>query len=69
MINTHRTVAVAGLLALTAGFMAPQSARAAAFPDGTAGISNFTGQGDFGEGWIGNSDGEGGPSDVPRPSV
>ena len=36
-------------------------------PDGTAGLSDFTGQGDFGEGWIGNSDGEGGPSNVARP--
>ena len=36
-------------------------------PDGTAAISSFTGQGEFGEGWIGNSNGDGGPSNVPRP--
>ena len=38
-------------------------------PDGTAAISSFTGQGESGEGWIGNSNGEGGPSNVPRPSA
>ena len=77
MINPNRTIvaanlfalAGAGLFALTAAFMAPPAAHAAVFPDGTAGISNFTGQGDFGEGWIGNSNGDGGPSDVPRPSA
>jgi len=37
-------------------------------PDGTAALSGFTGQGDGGSGWIGNSDGEGGPSNVPAPS-
>jgi hypothetical protein len=31
-------------------------------PDGTAGIANYTGQGDSGEGWAGDSEGEGGPS-------
>lgn len=39
-----------------------------AAPDGTAGISVFTGQGQDGMGWIGNSNGDGGPSSVPRPS-
>ena len=38
-------------------------------PDGTAALGVFTGQGDDGPGWIGNSDGEGGPSNVPVPSV
>ena len=36
-------------------------------PDGTAALSVFTGQGDAGTGWIGNSNGEGGPSNVPAP--
>jgi hypothetical protein len=31
-------------------------------PDGTAGIAGYTGQGDGGQGWAGDSDGEGGPS-------
>jgi hypothetical protein len=31
-------------------------------PDGTAGIADYTGQGDGGEGWAGDSSGEGGPS-------
>ena len=34
-------------------------------PDATARFSNYTGQGSDGEGWIGNSDGEGGPSAEP----
>ena len=38
-------------------------------PDGTAALSVFTGQGDAGTGWIGNSNGEGGPSNVAAPSV
>jgi len=38
-------------------------------PDGTAALGVFTGQGDDGRGWIGNADGEGGPSNVPAPSV
>jgi len=40
-----------------------------ASPDGTAALGVFTGQGDDGRGWIGNSNGEGGPSNVPAPSV
>lgn len=31
-------------------------------PDGTAGIAGYTGQGHGGEGWAGDSSGEGGPS-------
>jgi hypothetical protein len=31
-------------------------------PDATASISNYTGHGDSGEGWAGDSEGEGGPS-------
>jgi predicted small secreted protein len=31
-------------------------------PDGTAGIAAYTGQGEGGEGWAGDSSGEGGPS-------
>jgi hypothetical protein len=34
-------------------------------PDGTAAIANYTGQGDSGQGWAGNADGEGGPSAIP----
>ena len=37
----------------------------AACPDGTASISRFTGEGRGGDGWIGDSDGVGGPSAVP----
>ena len=37
-------------------------------PDGTAALSVFTGQGDDGRGWVGNADGEGGPSNVPAPA-
>lgn len=33
-------------------------------PDATAPISDYTGQGHDGEGWAGNSNGEGGPSAV-----
>lgn len=35
--------------------------------DGTAAASGFTGQGEGGTGWIGNADGEGGPSNISRP--
>lgn len=35
-------------------------------PDMTQGIADYTGQGSDGEGWAGNSDGEGGPSAVPE---
>jgi len=45
------------------------SALAAAAHDGTAALSGFTGQGDDGTGWIGNSNGEGGPSNVSAPSM
>ena len=45
------------------------SALAATANDGTAALSAFTGQGDDGTGWIGNSNGEGGPSNVSAPSV
>jgi len=38
-------------------------------PDGTAALSVFTGQGDSGTGWVGNADGEGGPSNVAAPSA
>ena len=44
------------------------TANAPGGPDGTAALSGFTGQGDDGTGWIGNSNGEGGPSNVPAPS-
>jgi hypothetical protein len=37
----------------------------AVHPDGTAAIANYTGQGDSGQGWAGNADGEGGPSAIP----
>jgi hypothetical protein len=37
----------------------------AACPDGTASISRFTGEERDGDGWIGDSDGIGGPSAVP----
>lgn len=37
-------------------------------PDGTASIAGYTGQGDGGEGWAGDSDGEGGPS-AERPAA
>ncbi len=37
----------------------------AVHPDGTAAIANYTGQGDGGQGWAGNADGEGGPSAIP----
>ena len=33
-------------------------------PDATAGIADYTGQGDSAEGWAGDSEGEGGPSAV-----
>ena len=42
---------------------------ATSWSDGTAALGVFTGQGDDGRGWIGNSNGEGGPSNVPAPSV
>ena len=42
---------------------------ATANTDGTAALSVFTGQGDAGTGWIGNADGEGGPSNVSAPSM
>jgi hypothetical protein len=34
-------------------------------PDATAEIAGYTGQGHAGQGWAGNSSGEGGPSAVP----
>jgi hypothetical protein len=37
-------------------------------PDRTAGIAGYTGQGDGGEGWAGDSEGEGGPS-AERPAA
>ena len=37
----------------------------AVHPDGTVAIANYTGQGDSGQGWAGNADGEGGPSAIP----
>jgi hypothetical protein len=38
-------------------------------PDRTAAIANYTGQGDSGQGWAGNADGEGAPSAItPLPS-
>ena len=37
-------------------------------PDGTAGIAGYTGQGHGGEGWAGDSEGEGGPS-AERPAA
>jgi len=42
---------------------------AAANTDGTAALSVFTGQGDDGTGWIGNSNGAGGPSNVSAPEA
>jgi hypothetical protein len=38
------------------------SADGSIHPDATARIANYTGQGSFAEGWAGNSDGAGGPS-------
>jgi hypothetical protein len=38
-------------------------------PDATAGIADYTGQGDSGEGWAGDSEGEGGPSAVQPDAV
>jgi len=47
----------------------PSSWRWAASPDGTAALGMFTGQGDDGTGWIGNRDGEGGPSNFSAPEA
>ncbi len=60
------TMALAGALAgCGAGFGRDGSVH----PDITAGVADYTGQGDNGEGWIGNSDGEGGPSaETPPPN-
>jgi hypothetical protein len=33
-------------------------------PDATAGLANYTGQGEDGQGWAGDNDGEGGPSEI-----
>ena len=49
---------LAGTLAGCAGFGSDGSVH----PDGTAGIAGYTGQGRDGEGWAGDSSGEGGPS-------
>lgn len=58
--------AVALLVPFTAASaVAPTTQRA---PDGTAGVSSYTGQGQDGTGWIGNANGAGGPSNVSRPS-
>ena len=45
------------------------SAFAAVANDGTAALSVFTGHGDAGTGWIGNANGEGGPSNVSAPEA
>jgi len=64
-----RTNAIGALLVVSTLLSPVTSVSAfAAGPDGTAALSGFTGQGDDGTGWIGNSDGEGGPSNVPAPS-
>jgi hypothetical protein len=51
-----------GLLGCTTGGTPHLGADGSFHPDATARIAGFTGQGDSGEGWAGNSDGEGGPS-------
>lgn len=48
-----------------AAAVAPSTQRA---PDGTAGVSGYTGQGEEGTGWIGNANGAGGPSNVSAPA-
>jgi len=67
-----RTNAIGALLVVST-LLAPVTSvsafAAAVSPDGTAALGVFTGQGDDGTGWIGNRDGEGGPSNVPAPSV
>jgi len=66
-----RTNAIGALLVVST-LLSPVTAVSAfaalGAPDGTAALSGFTGQGDDGTGWIGNSNGEGGPSNVPAPS-
>jgi len=64
-MNAIGAVLVAGTLlspvtSVSAFTLAPNA-------DGTGAMSGFTGQGDDGTGWIGNSDGQGGPSNVPAP--
>jgi hypothetical protein len=51
-----------GLVGCTAGGGPHLGGDGSVHPDGTAGIADYTGQGESGEGWAGNSDGEGGPS-------
>jgi hypothetical protein len=51
-----------GLLGCTAGGTPHLGADGSLHPDATAGIAGYTGQGDGGQGWAGDSDGEGGPS-------
>ena len=52
----------AGLLGCTADGTPHLGADGSFHPDGTAAIADYTGQGDSGEGWAGDSEGEGGPS-------
>jgi hypothetical protein len=65
MIATKSLLALAlagGLLGCTADGIPHLGADGSFHPDATAGIAAYTGQGDGGQGWAGDSDGEGGPS-------
>lgn len=59
-------IALAGCAAGTASQNTIRLGRDGSFhPDATAGYAGYTGRGNDGEGWVGNSDGEGGPSAIP----
>jgi len=63
-IDAIGAVLVVGTLLSPVNSISAFAATASAPGDGTAALSVFTGQGDAGTGWTGNSDGEGGPSNV-----
>jgi hypothetical protein len=67
---TFRRVTCTGIMIMFLSGCAPDGTMildcdGAVHPDGTAAIANYTGQGDSGQGWAGNADGEGGPSAIP----
>ena len=67
---TFRWVACTGITILFLSGCSPAGTTVpgcdgAVHPDRTAAIANYTGQGDSGQGWAGNADGEGGPSSIP----
>jgi hypothetical protein len=67
---TFRWVSCTGIIIVLLSGCAPDGTMVlgcdgSVHPDGTAAIANYTGQGESGQGWAGNADGEGGPSAIP----